>query len=318
MLNINLYVHAATCTSQTPGPEGDTQHITVLEPDYSAYIQPMQLRRMSKAVRMGIGTANACLDAAEKECADALVVGTTMGCLQDTENFLRKMVSQDEKMLTPTSFIQSTHNTVAGQIALSTGCLGYNNTISQHGHSFEGALVAAALYLNEHPEKNVLCGGVDEWTGTSFWLMKRAGLFKKGESDNSPLLAGEGAGFLFLKKEKSGASSFIRRVLTFRENDTIKALDKIAATLEQCSFAAEQDALYLGMPEEVAKERAEVFLNENASFATRFFKKETGEYGTAIAVAICHSLQENRTASRRFFISNYCADWSLVELEVFR
>src|SRR5690606_8434401 len=138
---------------------GPATRLTAREPDYTGLIPPMQLRRMSKAVRIGIGAANACL-AGKKP--DAIAVGTALGCLQDTEVFLNKMVTQDERMLTPTAFIPSTLNTVAGQIALLTGCHGYNATISQRGHSFEGAVIGAALYLTGRPEHTVLCGGVDE------------------------------------------------------------------------------------------------------------------------------------------------------------
>ena len=57
---------------------------------------------------------------------DAIITGTGLGCLEDTEKFLTAMVTNKEEFLTPTSFIQSTHNTVSAQIALllPTGILG--------------------------------------------------------------------------------------------------------------------------------------------------------------------------------------------------
>ncbi|MBS1782748.1 MAG: beta-ketoacyl synthase chain length factor, partial [Bacteroidetes bacterium] len=125
----------------------EAAHLTCQEPDYREYIPPMQLRRMSKAVRMGIGSAKLCLADAFLQKPDALSVGTALGCLHDTEIFLSKMVEQNEQMLSPTAFIQSTHNTVAGQIALLTGSNGHNLTFAHRGHSFEHALLNAKLYL---------------------------------------------------------------------------------------------------------------------------------------------------------------------------
>ena len=52
-----------------------------------------------------------------------------------------------KNILTPTSFIQSTHNTVGGQIALGLECKGYNFTYVHASISFESALLDAQLQL---------------------------------------------------------------------------------------------------------------------------------------------------------------------------
>src|ERR1043165_285653 len=129
MLRPDLYIHAAASIAPEAVPDVEVLRLSAKEPDYTGVIPPMQLRRMSKPVRMGVGTSFECLQKADLKRADAIIVGTTLGCLTDTEVFLRKMVEQDEQMLTPTAFIQSTHNTVAGQIDLATGCRGYKNTL---------------------------------------------------------------------------------------------------------------------------------------------------------------------------------------------
>ena len=154
------------------------------EPDYTVYIPPMQLRRMSKAVRMGIGASKIALQQAKIEKPDAISIGTAMGCLNDTEVFLKKMVEQEEQMLTPTAFIQSTHNTVGGQIALLYGCNGHNLTYVHRGHSFEQAMLNAYLYLQQHPDENVLVGGIDELTPTSEAILERFGVLNNGEGAN--------------------------------------------------------------------------------------------------------------------------------------
>src|SRR5207253_3406481 len=111
MLKPGLYIHSAGFIAPEAIPGEAVTRLSAREPDYTGLIPPMQLRRMSKAVRMGIGAAKACLDSAGIQRPDAIAVGTTLGCLKDTEVFLNKLVTQEERMLTPTSFIQSTHNT---------------------------------------------------------------------------------------------------------------------------------------------------------------------------------------------------------------
>src|SRR5688572_28683612 len=60
-------------------PDAGTQKLLCKEPDYSGYIQPMQLRRMSKAVRIGIGASKICMQNAGIEKPDAISIGTAMG-----------------------------------------------------------------------------------------------------------------------------------------------------------------------------------------------------------------------------------------------
>ncbi len=192
------------------------------EPDYTTDIPPMQLRRMSKAVRMGIGAAKFCLKNAGGLRADAISVGTAMGCLQDTEVFLGKMIEQNEQMLTPTSFIQSTHNTVAGQIALVTACNGHNLTYVQRGHSFEHAMLNTYLHLQEHPSEKVLVGGIDELTNNSIAIMTEADVY------NENIKPGEGAVFLLATNEPLSENAIcIKDIYTFTTTDAGIAQQKL-------------------------------------------------------------------------------------------
>src|SRR5580692_8036446 len=96
--------------------------LTCKEPDYATIIDPKQIRRMSRIIRMGVATASACLKEVGISNPDAIVTGTAYGCLADTGVFLSAIIEQGEELLSPTAFIQSTHNTVGGQIALMLQC----------------------------------------------------------------------------------------------------------------------------------------------------------------------------------------------------
>jgi 3-oxoacyl-[acyl-carrier-protein] synthase II len=318
MLSLNLYIRSAAAIA----PEARDEELTRLaakEPDYAGMIPPMQLRRMSKAVRMGIGAAKACMQQAGMERPDAIAVGTAIGCIADTEVFLRKMVEQDEQMLTPTAFIQSTHNTVAGQIALAMGCHGYNNTIVQHGHSFEGALVSAALYLAEHPNELMLCGGVDEMTDTVLLLMQRIGVYTSQPylpSEDLPAhrgnIAGEGAGFLLLSQNQEGASFRISGLELFNELLPAAAAERIHAILEKQGGLRNTDLLLTGGSADLHYAEAYLTpLNHGIQY-----RQQTGAWGTDAAVALARLVQDWPAGKERaWLITHWGSDWSIYLLE---
>jgi 3-oxoacyl-[acyl-carrier-protein] synthase II len=189
--------------------QGNRMHCT--EPDYSGFIDVKMIRRMSRIIKMGVAAAMECLQEAGIKTPDAIVTGTAYGCLEDTGVFLKKMVEQKEEMLTPTAFIQSTHNTIGAQIALLLQCHKYNNTFVHRGFSFESALLDAMMLLEENTATNVLVGAVDEITDISHAILSRFGLYKKDTIVNSDLyqvssrgsIAGEGAAFFLLTNQSA-------------------------------------------------------------------------------------------------------------------
>ena len=136
--------------------------IRVQAPDYKQYIAPAAARRMAKGIKMGVVASKIAMDEADIETVDAIITGTGMGCMIDSEKFVSAILDNNEQYLTPTSFIQSTHNTVAGQIALGIGCKGYNFTYVHSAISFESALFDAKMQLENGEAKQILVGGVEE------------------------------------------------------------------------------------------------------------------------------------------------------------
>ncbi len=177
----------------------ESGRFTAIEPDYKAWIDPKLIRRMSRIIRMGVATANQCLQKAGVQMPDAIITGTAYGCLEDTGLFLSRMVEQGEEMLSPTAFIQSTHNTVAAQIALLLHCHNYNNTFVHRGFSFESALLDASMLIEENKSAQILVGAADEITGYSHSILSRFGLYRQNKKN----IAGEGAAFFLLSGQKS-------------------------------------------------------------------------------------------------------------------
>src|ERR1700748_2293846 len=142
---------------------------------------------MSHIIKMGVATAKDCLNRSGVEMPGAIITGTAFGCMEDTVTFLTRIVEMGEEMLPPTAFIQSTHNTVAAQIALMLQCHAYNNTFVHKGMSFESALLDVTMLLNEHEADNILVGGTEEMVDTSFTVLTRLGLYKREPVTNLSL-----------------------------------------------------------------------------------------------------------------------------------
>ncbi len=167
-----------------------------VKPEYKKYISPKLLRRMSPIIRNGVACSLSVLKKAIIEQPDAIIVGTALGCLRDTTSFLTQLIEENEELPNPTYFIQSTHNTIAGQIALLLTCHSYNFTFSQMHNSFETALLDAQMLMLDEKANNVLVGGVDEITENTYELIKDLDCYKN-------IKLGEGAGFFVLSKDES-------------------------------------------------------------------------------------------------------------------
>ncbi|MCH2230085.1 MAG: beta-ketoacyl synthase chain length factor [Crocinitomicaceae bacterium] len=133
---------------------------TLISPNYKEFIPGAALRRLSPVLRIGLTTSIECKNKVGKDF-DAISVGTALGCLKDTEKFLNTFLTSTSDFLSPTAFIQSTHNTIGGQISLGLGNHAYNMTHTQNNVSFEVALLDGMMCINEGKE-NVLVGAADE------------------------------------------------------------------------------------------------------------------------------------------------------------
>ncbi|MCH5329400.1 MAG: beta-ketoacyl synthase chain length factor [Alistipes sp.] len=149
-------------------------------------------RRMSRVLKMSVATAVEAAGGTEGiASADAVITATGLGCLADSERFLRNMIADGEQMLNPTPFIQSTFNTAGGQIALLGGNHCYNVTYVNRSHGFEDALLDAMMRIADGESRRVLLGAFDERTPSQHRIMERMGLYRHAE-------CGEGAVFMVL------------------------------------------------------------------------------------------------------------------------
>lgn len=277
----------------------DTNRLQIVEINYRDYINPKVLRRMSKIVRMSMVSAKVALADASLEKADAIITGTGMGCQVDTEKFLNALLENNESMLNPTAFIQSTHNTMGAQIALMNGNNNYNLTYVHRTFSFESALLDSMMMLNENEASEVLLGGIDEITEESCLIKTRIGFYKKNSLTNLNLLddkqagalAGESTAFFVLSKEKTNKTyAEIIATSTFFKPDSIREIGKRINDflLENNLKPDSLDLAILGFNGDSKYDHIYQELEKNlfSKSTTAYYKHLCGEHDTSSAFAM--------------------------------
>lgn len=189
-------------------------------------------RRMSRVIKNAVTAAVECIGGIDNiDSLDGIITATGWGCLADSEKFLRNIIVEKEKLLNPTPFIQSTFNTVGGQIALLRHNHCYNLTYVNRSHSFEDAMLDALMRMADGEGKNLLVGAFDEQTPSQMRIMERMGLFRK-------ITNGEGAVFVHMESEKSDRSIAEISVIDFPQH---------SLSVDECKerYATEDDTVIM-------------------------------------------------------------------------
>jgi 3-oxoacyl-(acyl-carrier-protein) synthase len=278
--------------------EHNADYLKCIEPDYKKYLDPLLARRMSRLIRMGITSAKLCLKDAEIDMPDAIITGTGLGSVEDTEKILGT-IHQDEFPLNPTPFIQSTYNTISSQIAIQLKCHGYNSTYVHRSFSFESGLLDALMQLEEQTAFNILVGGIDEMSINHLSLIRRLGHWKMEpvnsmdiiNSQTKGALAGEGSGYFILSAEKNERSyARILSVKTIYKPENTNEIEKeikhiltgnglimddIDVFLTGMNGDQDFDPLYYSLAENLFPDKT-----------LAYFKHLCGEYHTSVSFAL--------------------------------
>ena len=161
----------------------DSVFVRAIEPSYKEHIEPSKLRRMGKILKRAIVTTHVAANKAGISMPDAIISGTGLGCIENTEIFLEAMVRNGEEFLQPTYFMQSTHNTISSLVSIDMQCHGYNNTYSHKGFSFDQALLDAYLQITAGHIKTALVGGYDEMPPKYQLILSRIGYWRAHEEN---------------------------------------------------------------------------------------------------------------------------------------
>jgi hypothetical protein len=256
-------------------------------------IPPNILRRLGKAVKMGIATGNQLIS---EYPVDGIVLGTANGGLEDCIKFLNQIIQFEEGRLTPTNFVQSTTNAIAGQLGIMSSNKGYNITHVHRGLAFENALIDVEMLLNEHPENNYLLGGVDEISDYNYTIEDLAGAYKKEIISNTELLAsstsgtiaGEGAAMFIVNTIKTHASAVVKGIKTLHTTHEESVVQQLTSFLEEHLQKNETvDLILSGKNGDVRQNAFYKNIEEQLpDTPVSYYKHLTGDFPTSSAVAL--------------------------------
>lgn len=313
-----MYIHHYSCISPQQTfenvdveclHESKSNKLTAREPAYRD-IPPGILRRMGKAVRMGIGAATSLIK--QHPLIEGIIIGTANGGMEDCIKFLNQIIDYDEGLLTPGNFVQSTPNAIAAQMGLMHKNTGYNITHVHRGLAFENALLDAMMMTREKPGSYYLLGAVDEISAYNYNIDLLDGCFRRDEVSNKDLyatfsqgtIAGEGAAMFLVSDTAHNAVATIDAVQTIHTSDEQEVKHTLQQFIQNHIPAGEKaDLLISG---ENGDNRllkyyaaAESLFDEHTAIAR--FKHMCGEYATASSVAVwlaCHSHLPTHTIKR--------------------
>lgn len=245
-------------------------------------IPPRALRRLKRLPRMALALALG--EPPEGDSAGevrSIFMGTAFGPLSETHDFLAELFLSGEQLSSPTDFVGSVHNSVAGQLAMHHGATGPNVTATGEDDAFEQAVFLAAL-LPREDDFPCLVLGADEAHP------RMSPLVDPGAPAGGALCDGGGA----LWATAAGEGSRLRLTPVFLDStpDRAELLDSLLDALGGASQLGERvGAVFVGIPA-VRRAQGEEELRRwlaRARFAGPVvdYRHLTGEFGTASALA---------------------------------
>ncbi|MDD4848638.1 MAG: beta-ketoacyl synthase chain length factor [Bacteroidales bacterium] len=322
---MNLYIQAASQISiQEPLCEDWFEHPIfyeeryqrAIDPDFKMYIPPMVARRMGKLLKRALVTSSNVVENSATQKIDAIITGSGLGCIENTEKFLQAMVQEGEDFLQPTFFMQSTHNTISSQIALHLKCHGYNSTYSHRGTSFESGLLDAFQQISLQRIDNALVGGHDEMTPDYFTLLDQIGYWKKGainsetlrNSDSDGSFSGETSVSFMIENRKKEFSLCEIKAVDLLYKPSIERMQTAVDDLLKNHHLTLQDidSVFVGISGDVQNDtiyrtmKNKIFQNRPLCWYKHLFGESFSASGLGMyAAAIC--LQKNCIPEHLFY-----------------
>lgn len=312
-----FYIHQTYCISpQRTFPQVDLEilnqpvekKLLAIEPVYEG-IPPGILRRMGKAIRMGVGAAMPILKS--NNSLNGIIIGTAKGGMEDCIKFLNQIVQYDEGLLAPGNFVQSTSNAIAAQLGLLSNNKSYNTTHVHRGLAFENAVIDSIMQLSEFPGNNYLLGGVDEISDFNYNIETLAGAYKEEfisnehlyDTDSPGSIAGEGAIMFLVNDKKQNALAKLQAIQILHSDDHNLVKNALQQFIK--AHLPADDTIDLLISGENGDSRTlefytncEELMNTNTAIAR--FKHLSGDVPTASAFGLwlaCHVLQNTDLAA---------------------
>lgn len=177
-------------------------YVHAVPPSFRNYLAPNEARRMSNIMKRALVTSLKVMKDTGIDNPDAIVTGTSTGCLDYTERILKALAEEGEQTVSPTHFMQSTHNTVSSALGIYTKKHGYNTTYSHGTLSFDFALLDTWMQMQLGKISTALVGGHEEMVDSYYELLKKTGYVGK----EGMVPCGEVAVSMMLSAERSAST----------------------------------------------------------------------------------------------------------------
>jgi 3-oxoacyl-(acyl-carrier-protein) synthase len=246
-----------------------------------------------------LSSAVICLRDANENNPDGIITGTGYGFLTDTAKFLTEIFDYQENQLTPTFFMQGTYNALAGLVALTLKCKGYNNTYVNKGFAFETSMHDAMMQLNGDDLKKFLVGCYDERDDAQYSIHLRCKYYKAEgipslklfDTNTTGTLQGEGASFFLLAAKQTDHTwcEWVDLKMIHCPDSKEYLLQELKAFLSQHSFSLDDiDVLISGASGDVNNDQIlnALVQSEFKNTPELRFKHLSGEYCTASSFGV--------------------------------
>jgi 3-oxoacyl-[acyl-carrier-protein] synthase II len=230
--------------------------LNLIEPDYDQWLDSPQLRRQSRISKVNMTAALMALNNAKLNNPDGILIATGLGCLNEEELFLKKML-EDNEVTESSPFFQTCTHSLGSDLAMLLQCTGFVQTYTHNAFSFENCLLDAIMHVAEEPAKKLLIGAVDVHSKTTAILQERLGLSRKKQASTLRLFShiregtvfGEGAAYFVVtgNQEKHSIAS-IHGVKTLYQPSPKMFEEAIEILIrEHALFPAEIDLVLTGL-----------------------------------------------------------------------
>lgn len=248
----------------------------------SKNLPPRLVRRLKRLPRIALSLA---VKAHENsgfgnQKPDSVFMGTGWGALSETHDFLTRLTDTNEQFPSPTDFVGSVHNAPASQVAIMFGAKGANITTSGGDYSFEQALLAAELMLDDSAEPALILGA-DEGHDTF------SPLFDSSIAPGSSLADGGGAFCVNRKKENAKCCISIPFYRSSKADNVVAALITSLGGAEEikrhCPLVLA--GIPAAMHREGEKQLEQFMALSKLSAPIIRYRELTGEFASASAIA---------------------------------
>lgn len=203
MSNINrMYINNFSYLIADKEVEDAGMQVDFKNIDFKSKLPASVWRRYSRISKMAVFLSEQLWDFEDTNGPDSIHIGSGLAMIEDTYKFLSQMLHYEPSQLSPTPFIQSTHNTVSGQLALAYQVYGHNFTFSQGLQSYEDAYCDAVLQSNVGNTSHCLVGGIEEVNSLAIQIIQEQYPTLKTKK------IAEGGAFFYLSNEVSASNQF--------------------------------------------------------------------------------------------------------------